>query len=272
MKKRWIAVALTLIMITQLFAGCGCSKKKEGLEKLGEYKGLQVYKSKAEVSDDTIQQYLDSAVKRHKTGDDTPELNDAFVQEYFSYVGSTVQDLKDYYKKRIKMQQIIAEAWPKILQESVVSGYNNDELNSLETQMVDYYESLYSEQYTTDLDSYLESVSKKRSDWNKNIDESAKDTLKAKMIVEAIAKKEGIEVSDEEYQKQADILAKENGYSDIEALEVSNNGKDNVKYNILAEKVYQLIVDNVKLIDDPATSEGATDASTAAEIATEPNS
>ena len=270
MRKRWIAAILTLGLVSQLFTGCACSKKKEGLEKLGEYKGLQVYKSKTEVSDDKINQYLDTAASNHKSGDTTPEVNDEFVQKYFPYAGSTVQDLKDYYKKKLKMQQIIAEVWPKVIQNSEVASYNKEELNDLETKMVDYYESIYYQEYQTDLDSYLESVSKKRSDWDKDLDESAKDSLKAKMVVEAIAEKEGIKVTDEEYEKQADILAKENGYSDVKQLESSNNGKDNVKYNILSEKVYQMITDNVKVVDDPATSETVSETTASVEAATEP--
>lgn len=75
----------------------------------------------------------------------------------------------------------------------------------------------------------------------------AKEYLKQNLTIEAIAKQEGLELSDKEYKKEIKAFAKENGYSDEKTM-LETLGEDQVKEAILQNKVMEWIVDNSKFV------------------------
>ena len=68
------------------------------------------------------------------------------------------------------------------------------------------------------------------------------------MIIEEIAKIEGIEVSDDLYATEVAEMAEYYGYETTEEFEEAN-GKDNIVNSILSELVMEFIIDNAVITE-----------------------
>lgn len=192
----------------------------------------------------------------YRTIKKTPKVNDEFVTTYYPYVGSTLEEFKEYAKERIVRNKIIGEVWADYVDSCKVATYDSEDLADMKEQVDSYQQYLLYYQYSTDLDTYLEAMGMSKDEWDKKITNLAKDTLKEKMVLEAIAKKEKIKLTDKSYKEDAAILATESTYESIDEME-SNLGEENVKYSILSQKVYQVIVDNIVVVADEAESTAA---------------
>lgn len=182
----------------------------------------------------------------------TPKVTDAFVKKYYSYAGSTVKEFKEYIKKDIRKNQILNDVWADYVDSCKVDSYDSDALADMKKQYEDYYEYMYYTQYGADLDTYLEALGQSKSDWKKQITKEAKAALKQQMIIEEIADKENVNL-DKIYSEEAKSLAEQNTYQDVSAME-SAQGKENVESTVLRNKVYEIIVDNVKVVKDEKTT------------------
>lgn len=93
--RRYIALSLAAVMALSLSA-CG-SKKTEANIELAEYKGLEVYESDIEVTDDEIEKAINDFCEAHKT---TETHTDGKVVEAdtvnIDYVGTIKVDGEDY--------------------------------------------------------------------------------------------------------------------------------------------------------------------------------
>ncbi len=189
-----------------------------------------------------------------------PTVDDAFVQEYFGYTEcTTVDEFKDYIADRLRLNQIINAVWSDYLESVEVEEYDQDDLEEMQSQISSYmeYQIYYSTGYT--IDDYLEAVSMTEDDWNEQILESAQSSTKEKMVITAIAEKEGWTISDDDYNTQAAIYATQQTVDSVEELE-SIYGKDEIEYSILSNKVFKLISDEATVVADPETTEEETEA------------
>lgn len=77
-------------------------------------------------------------------------------------------------------------------------------------------------------------------DFEKQIDTAVKETLKEKMVVEAIADKEKIKLDDEIYKKELKNIVSDYGYENVDALKEAVEEKDlkaEALKNIVKEKL-----------------------------------
>lgn len=63
-------------------------------------------------------------------------------------------------------------------------------------------------------------------EFEKQVEEAAKSSLKQVMVTEAIAEKERIKVSDKEYKEQLKLIAENFGYEDVDALKEAAEEED----------------------------------------------
>ena len=76
----------------------------------------------------------------------------------------------------------------------------------------------------------------------------AYDVVKNSMIINEIAAKEGLELTDEEYNTKVVEYATDYGYEDATAFEEAM-GKDIVRDAIQADVVMEFIIDNANIMD-----------------------
>ncbi len=176
----------------------------------------------------------------------TPELTDKYVADKFGAYGvKDVKGFEKYAKKQMRISNIMNKVWQNFVDDCEVISYNKKEKESMKTEYESQFEAQLQSYYQADLKTYLEACSMSEKDWNKQVVEQVESTMKTKMIIYAIAKKEGLDLSDSDYKKEAQTLAEQNSAS-VKELE-SQYGKDEVEYAIIYQKVQEFIADNVKV-------------------------
>lgn len=198
----------------------------------------------------------------------TPELDDAFVKENYKDEGlKTVKEYKDYQKKELKYNKIMNGLWQNYLDDCKVSEYDKKALEEYESEAESSIVAQYSSYGITDIKSYLEVCGMSEDEWHKQ----SKEAVKSRMIIFAVADKEGFD-ADKLYKEEGDKFANKNYGSDIKTL-TENYGEDTVKetilLNLLLMKVRDVICENVEIkkgsaptTEAPTTTEAATEKAT----------
>ena len=106
--------------------------------------------------------------------------------------------------------------------------------------------------------SYLKTT---EDDFNTKIEEQAKKTVQLEQALRLIAKKEKLELSDKDYEKEMKTYAKNAGADDVDSYK-EQVGEDNLKTMILCDKVLDFLVDNCKQTEDASTSTGTSSTGT----------
>ncbi|MBR2191402.1 MAG: FKBP-type peptidyl-prolyl cis-trans isomerase, partial [Eubacterium sp.] len=186
------------------------------------------------------------------TKKDTPKLNDKFVKENAKTLFQadkdikTVKELKKYIKTEMRKYNISNKIMGKILENSKVTKYSDKELKKAKKKLTDQQLAQYSQQFggEVSLDAYLKACQMSKKQWNKQLTEQAKQVVKQNMFIREVAKRENLTLSAKEYKKEASKYAKQNGMT-LKDFE-KQQGKDEIEIGILAQKVQDFIVDNVK--------------------------
>lgn len=177
-----------------------------------------------------------------------PELNDDFAKQLGA---ETIEELKQKIKEELK-KSIIEEANKKLEQdaitkiiedstfeipksfiEEVTKGYIEDEINRLRQMRVPNSE-----------------IEKQREQLEQDAKEKALRMIKWFTVVQEIAEAEGIEVTDEDYEREAQTIQMGTGI-DLDTIRnyIQNQGKGDVTDSIVRKKVLQLIIDNANITE-----------------------
>lgn len=227
-----------------------------------------------------------------------PKLTDEFVKTV-SETSTTV----DEYKKEIREQlesdyQADAESTfadnvtQAVLDKAKVSEYDEDELEQLKQESRDWYEQFISVYYGMTMEDYLEQAGETEEDFDKEIEDECKETLKMQMVFDYIAEQEDLQITDEEFDEKIQEMVEENGYEDANALledyassyatddsedseseetdeesadesaaEVSDEAKEKAKEELrksfLQEKVSNWLVENAKKVEVTSDDDSA---------------
>ena len=96
------------------------------------------------------------------------------------------------------------------------------------------------------LEQYLKMLNKSEDDMRKEYESQAAESVKTRLVLEAIVKAEKIEAADAEIEEKIKEMAANYGKKEEELLN-NENLKDYLKNNITTEKAIQFIVDNAKI-------------------------
>ncbi len=194
----------------------------------------------------------------------TPKLDDKFVKEHFGAYGvNTVDEFHDYAFKQMRISNIVNGSWSDYVASCEVISYSSD----VKKEQIEKYNKNYEQQiassYGATLDQYLEACSMSQEEWDQQVEDSVLSDMKTRMVVEALAKTGGIELTDKVYNAEAATMA-EAMTATVKDLE-TNYGKDEVEYAILFQKVQEYFSENVtvKKGAEP-TTEAPTEATTKA--------
>lgn len=184
-----------------------------------------------------------------------PELNDAFVQT----VSETSKTVEEYRKEvRASMEENAKKnkeskeedaVWEAVLAKVEVSEYPED--------LIEYYAYNSRKQiitelassYNTDLDTYLKTIGITEEEFTKEREEDAKAYLKQLMVLQKISIKEGLLVTDEQYQTELKKVLEANNMKTEDDLKgtYGNLVPYTIKKSILYDNVTDWLVSNAKI-------------------------
>lgn len=189
-----------------------------------------------------------------------PKLDDEFVQKV-SKESKTVKEYKKEVKKILQKSNeetakgnLADNAWKAVLENVEVKQYPEDRLKEAEKQITERIKKIITQYYGISYEDYLKQSGMTEKEFEKNNKESAKEYVKQVLTTELIAEKEGIKLSDKDYEKLMKEYAEKNGYKDAETMK-KEIGETQIKEIILQDKVKEVIVKECKQVEPKEETE-----------------
>lgn len=184
--------------------------------------------------------------------DDIPELTDEYVQSLDNGT-KTVEEYKQYVKDQLTEQnesEAKANEESELLQMAVDNAVcDNDKLPEwLVSQNAAEFKSsteAYVSQFGMTLDDYLAQMGSEAETFNSEAEEYGKEKAKSDLVVLAIAKAEGLEVTDQEIENFYSEYASNYG-STVEQMK-NAIPEDEIKRYLLQQEVMDLLYDNADI-------------------------
>lgn len=180
-----------------------------------------------------------------------PEANDEFARQIGAY--KSMKELREKLREQLSLfkKQQAESLFREAVLNRVLEGAEvevpeiliNREIEEM-IRLLDFR--VRREGFT--LERYLEETGKTIEDLKKEYRPQAERNARAKLVLEKVAEKEGIKVTDEDIDKEIDLLANRTG-ADKEAFKqgmVKNNEIPLLEYDILLKKTLNYLVENAK--------------------------
>lgn len=142
-----------------------------------------------------------------------PELTDEFVKEKINEA-----ETAESYQKSVRDTAVEEQAWSYVYEASEIKDYPEQKLKDIKKRMnqsISYYLS----QQGVSMEQYLEAQKLSQEEYDKQMEESAKQSLGNMLVYEAIAEKEKITVSEKEYQEDLKTVMTNNNLEDEKAAD-----------------------------------------------------
>ena len=183
------------------------------------------------------------------TVDEVPELTDDLVKT-LSEESATVEEYREEVKKQLEEEAqtsfdstLEQNAWQAVLENTEVKEYPEEKVEELSDSLIQQYKDA-AEYYQMDYDQFIEEqMGYTTEDFEAEAKNVAQENVKDEMAVEAIADKENIELTDEAYEEQLGILAKDYGYEDGDAMKEAFD-EEELKSAALKNLVMEYVKDN----------------------------
>lgn len=178
-----------------------------------------------------------------------PELDDEFAKEVSDY--ETFEEYKDSIQERLqksKEDRTQREYENKLIEKAsenaevdVPEKMVEDELN---TMFQNFTQSV--SQQGMDVQDYLDYMGTDEEGWKEQNKEAAEDRTRSNLVLEAIAEKEGIEISEEEIEEQIQEIAESNDQDpeQIKAFLQMQGQLDGLKDGLKMQKTIEYLKDN----------------------------
>lgn len=195
--------------------------------------------------------------------EELPEVDDEFIKDIsdFDTVDEYKKDLREKREKEFK-DRTEAEKKARALktlaskvQVEVPNGMIEDEIEN----MVNSYNQNLGAQGLK-LDQYLGMLGTNLKDFKENLKPQARENVVERLTLDAIIKKEGFEVSDEEIEKEVDQVLEtyfnkdEEKKKDMKHIMLEHN-KEAVKNDLLARRAVEKLVEECKFVEKKETEE-----------------
>lgn len=183
-----------------------------------------------------------------------PEVTDEFVKEntefesidaYKADIRSTMEESKKNAAVNTKRNAI----WSALVSNSAMKKYDEEEIKDYILEYKDYVTNVVSSSYSMSFESYLSASGMEPADFKQTAVTNAKAAAKEQLILDNIAEKEGITVSDEDYKEYLKDYMDGMGVSTEEELwskfesqgYVKEDVEKSMKDTIIADKVIELL-------------------------------
>ncbi len=178
-----------------------------------------------------------------------PELTDTFVKENMEY--ESVDDFRNQIRTMLEenkqldaREEIQYEILEKIVQNSKFKMNQKEVAETADRIEQDYkgQAEMYGFEFADFIAVFFEQT---EEEFEKSKVKYAEEEIQFKLVLQEIAKKEKLGVTDAEYDKQIVSLAEEYGYESREDLEADYDKQSNMG-DMITEKVYEFLVENGK--------------------------
>jgi trigger factor len=228
----------------------GFEEQMVGME-LGEEKDLKVTFPEEYHAEELKGKEATFHVKLHEIKEkELPDLDDEFAKDVSEF------DTLDEYRADIKqkLEKNAEERSNTELKNNLIDLAVNNAKVDIPDVMVDFeldnmlrdidnqlrYNGL-------NIESYLKIANTSIDDFRAQYKDDAYNRVKTQLVIEAIGKAENIEVSEEDYEKQYELLAKQYN-QEVETIKKSlQGGLEHLENSIIAEKTIELLVDEAKV-------------------------
>lgn len=228
----------------------GFEEQMVGME-LGEEKDLKVTFPEEYHAEELKGKEATFHVKLHEIKEkELPDLDDEFAKDVSEF------DTLDEYRADIKqkLEKNAEERSNTELKNNLIDLAVNNAKVDIPDVMVDFeldnmlrdidnqlrYNGL-------NIESYLKIANTSIDDFRAQYKDDAYNRVKTQLVIEAIGKAENIEVSEEDYEKQYELLAKQYN-QEVETIKKSlQGGLEHLENSIVAEKTIELLVDEAKV-------------------------
>ncbi|MCD8311816.1 MAG: trigger factor [Firmicutes bacterium] len=185
------------------------------------------------------------------TRDVYPDYTDDFIAENTEY--ATIEEYEAYLWESLTEQaneETLTNAkqavWDAVVDGTTLIKLPDELLQSEINETVSMYTS-YAEYYGMTLDSFLSTFYGITEDeFLSEVTEECEETVFQEMIIFAISKLEGIELTDEEYEAGLQSLAESYGYTSADDFE-SDYGEDIIAETLLFDKVADYLYENADI-------------------------
>lgn len=177
-------------------------------------------------------------------------MTDEYVLSNFASQGyENIEALKSGVREQLeannessKETDIQNAVFDKLAETCTVKGFPD---GLLEQNISDYKEQFEAnlQSYGMTLEDYLKNYGTTEEEYNKQTEEVVKESLNNQLIIEAIAKKEGIEADEEGFAEYVKGVVAEYGYESEDAF-LAQNGEEFVKNVYINNKALDMIKEN----------------------------
>ncbi len=190
------------------------------------------------------------AVKLHEIKvKELPALDDEFAKDVSEF--DTLKELKDDIKAKLTKSN--EERAKREIEEASIKAVCDDAKVEIPEGMVEIELDNMVEDMNNRLqyqgikfDQYLNMIGRTMADFRAESKETAENSVKTKLVLEAVCEDSKIEIKDEEVEEKLKELANSYG-RDFEELKKNEVLLKNIKDNLKTEKAISLIADNAKL-------------------------
>ncbi|MDO4454392.1 MAG: trigger factor, partial [Eubacteriales bacterium] len=239
---------------------------EEGVEgmKVGETKDLELtfpenYPSEDLAGADVIFTVTVNAIKK------MPELTDELVKE-LSSESKTVEEFREEVKEALEANKVeqqrgteLQKIYALLVQNCEVVEYPQELLDYGVSQFTRNYTN-YAEQYGMSLEDFIQGMfGMTLEQFEEQALINTKETARQEMLLKAIAEKEDLELTEEEYKEGLKKYTSDYGFASEEAL-LEANSEEIVRDALLQDKVMQFLLDNAVITEVTAADATKADA------------
>ena len=177
-----------------------------------------------------------------------PELTDALVAEISDK--KTVDEYLEYANGQVLVQnqqnavdKMESDIWSKIVSNAKVSSLPEKEVAKYKQLLLDNYDNTAQQQYGMTYEEFLTAIGESLESVDADIVKEAEQVVTEYMIFIQIARIEGLEVDETEYEEQLVTYAEQNGYSSAKEFEEAID-KSAFRLKLTMDKVMDFVVEN----------------------------
>ena len=191
-------------------------------------------------------------VKLHEIKEkELPKIDDEFVKDVseFDTLKELKADIKEKQEKaneekaKSELQDLAVKAVAEEAEIDIPAGMVEVEVDNIADDM-----NRRLQYQGMSLEQYLKFTGKTMDDYKKESEEPAKQSIKVRLVLEAIAKEAKIEATEKEISEKISELATAYGRKEDELM-ANEELKKNVEESIKSEKTIDYIIDNAKVVE-----------------------
>ncbi len=219
--------------------GAKTGEKRSLNLKFPENYGKDELNGKDVVFDVTVKS-IKATVYPELTNEIVAEISDKqTVDEYLEYANAQVLVQNEQNAKN-KME---SDIWTKVISAVKVTDLPKKEVENYKKLLLENYENSAQQQYGVSYEELLKAYGKTLEDIDAEVVAQAEQAVKEYMTLVAIARAEGLDITDEEYNKQLVTYAESNGYSSAKEFQAAID-ESQFYLTLVIEKVMDFIVEN----------------------------